>query len=97
MLFNKLVTIQQVGRCHKWFLVPLKIPSPPLAKLYKTVIEWRLFYNNRNIEDPEYEERKTDLIKELEEQKTITTISMILEASLESSFQFLFVRLCSAL
>ena len=84
MLYNKLVT------CN-----PLKIPTPPLAKLYKTIIECKSFYNNRNIGDSNYEKRKTDLIRELEEQKAITTFSMILEASMESSFQFVFQGLFS--
>ena len=38
---------------------------------------------------------RPDLIAELEDQKTITTISMINEASMESSFQFLFQGLFS--
>ena len=47
------------------------------------------------MEDAQYEKQKTDLIEELEDQKTITTISMINEASMESSFQFLFQGLFS--
>ena len=47
------------------------------------------------MEDSQYEKQKTDLIEELEDQKTITTISMINEASMESSFQFLFQGLFS--
>ena len=73
----------------------MKVPLPPITKLLKTVIECRSFINNKNIEDENYEKRKTDLIQELEDQKTITTISMINEASMESSFQFLFQGLFS--
>ena len=87
MLYSKLVTFN-------WYLL-LKIPSPPVAKLYKAIIECKSFSNNKNIEDSNYENRKTDLIKELENQKKITTISMILEASMESSFQFLLQGLFS--
>ena len=87
MLKSELVT------CNLFLL--LKLPLPPLSKLYKTIIEWKLFGNNKNIEDSNYEKRKTDLLKELEDQKTITTISMILEAGLESSFQFFFQGLFS--
>ena len=87
MLKNELVT------CN-WYLL-LKIPLPPLSKLYKTIIEWRFFGNNKDIEDSDYEKRKTDLLEKLEDQKTITTISMILEAGLESSFQFFFHGLFS--
>ena len=75
--------------------LPLKFPLPPFTKLYKTIIECRSFVNNKNIDDSNYEKRKTDFIKELDDQKTITTISMILEASLESSFQFFFQGLFS--
>ena len=87
MLNNKLVTCS-------WYL-PLKIPLPPLSKLLKTIIEWNIFGNNKNIDDSNYEKRKTELLEELEDQKTITTISMILEAGLESSFQFFFQGLFS--
>ena len=87
MLYNKLVT------CN-WYL-PLKIPLPPVAKLYNTIIDWRSFYNNKNIEDSNYEKRKKDLNKEHEYQNNITVISMILEAGLESSFQFLLQGLFS--
>ena len=77
-----------------WYL-PWKIPLPPLAKMYKTIIECKSFKNNKNIEESNYETRRTDLLKELEDQENITTISMILEASLESSFQFCFQGLFS--
>ena len=87
MLYSKMV------KCT-WYL-PMKVPLPPITKLLKTVIECRSFINNKNIEDANYEKRKTDLIQELEDQKTITTISMINEASMESSFQFLFQGLFS--
>ena len=87
LLYNKLVTLN-------WSL-PLKFPLPPFTKLYKTIIECKSFENNKNIEDSNYEKRKTDVIHELDDQKTIITISMILEASLESSFQFFFQGLFS--
>ena len=51
--------------------------------------------NNKNKEDAKYEQTNTDLIQELEDQKIITTVSMIVEASMESSFQFLFQSLFS--
>ena len=80
MLYSKLVK-------GNWYL-PMKFPLPPVTKLFKTVIECRFFINNKNMEDENYEKRKSDLIQELEDQKTITTISMINEASMESSFQY---------
>ena len=77
-----------------WYL-PLKIPLPPLAKLCKTIIECRSYFNNMNKDDVNYEKTNSCLIRELEDQKSITTISMINEASMESSFQFLFQGLFS--
>ncbi len=56
LLKNELVT------CN-WYL-PLKIPLPPLSKLYKTIIEWRFFGNNKDIEDSDYEKRNTDLLEQ---------------------------------
>ena len=53
------------------------------------------FVNNKNKEDADYEKTNTALIQELDDQKTLTTISMINEASIESSFQFLFQGLFS--
>ena len=50
---------------------------------------------NKNKEDAKYEQTNTDLIQELEDQKIMTTVSMIVEASMESSFQFLFQSLYS--
>ena len=72
-----------------------KIPLSPFTKFHKTVVECRLFVNNKNKEDAKYEQTNTDLIQELENQKIITSTSMILESGLESSFQFLFQALFS--
>ena len=87
MLYSKMV------KCD-WFLL-MKLPLSPVTKLLKTIIECRSFINNKNMKAANYEKRKTDLIAELEDQKTITTISMINEATMESSFQFLFQGLFS--
>ena len=87
MLYSKML------KCD-WYLL-MKLPLSPVTKLLKTIIECRSFINNQNMEDSQYEKQKTDLIAELEDQKTITTISMINEASMESSFQFLFQGLFS--
>ena len=87
MLYNKLVT------CNRF--LPLKIHLPPLAELHHTIIECRFLVNKKNIKDPNYERRKTYLSKQLEDQKTSITISMILEASLKTSFAFFFQGLFS--
>ena len=72
------------------FYLLLKIPLPPFTKIIKSIIECRSYTNNKRREEADYETSNTKLIQELEDQKNITTISMIIEASVESSFQFLF-------
>ena len=72
-----------------------KLPLSPCTKFHKTVLECRTFVNNKNKEDPSYEQTNTSLIQELEDQKIITTVSMIMESSMESSFQFYFQALFS--
>ena len=72
-----------------------KFPLPPFTQLYKTIIEFKSFVNNKNKEDTNYEQKNIHLTQELEDQKIITTVSMILEASMESSFQFFFQGLFS--
>ena len=72
-----------------------RFPLPPVAKFNKTVIECRSYVNDMRKGEADYDEKKTKLIKELDDQKIVTTIAMILEAGLESSFQFLFQGLYS--
>ena len=79
----------KVIECDKYVL--LRFPIPPLTKVYKTVIEWKIFSNNTKREDQsEYERRKEDLQDLLAKQIMYTSISMILEAALEAGFQFWF-------
>ena len=80
-------------RCD-WYL-PLKVPLSPFTKFHKTIIEAKSHLNNKRKGEADYDKTNTELIQELEEQKTITTISMIQDASFESSFQFLFQGLYS--
>ena len=77
--------------CYLFF----KIPLPPFTKIHKAIIECKSFVNNKRKEEADYDSTNTKLIQELEDQKNITTISMIIEASMESSFQFLFQGLFS--
>ena len=77
-----------------WYLV-FRFPLPPVTKFHKTVIECRSYVNDMRKGEADYDEKKTKLIKELEDQKIVTTIAMILEAGLEASFQFLFQGLYS--
>ena len=83
----------KIIKCDRYLL--FKIPLSPFTKFHKTVVECRLFVNNKKKEDTKYEQTNTALIQELEDQKIITTTSMILESGLESSFQFLFQALFS--
>ena len=57
-----------------------KVPLPPFTKIHKTIIECRFFANNRKKEEADYDATNTKLIQDLEDQKNITTISMIIEA-----------------
>ena len=77
--------------CYLFF----KIPLSPFQKLQKTVLECKTFVNNKNKENPNYEQTNTSLIQNLEDQRIITTVSMILESSMESVFQFYFQALYS--
>ena len=77
-----------------WYL-PLKVPLSPFTKFHKTIIEAKTHLNNKKKGEADYDKKNTELIQELDDQKTVTTISMILDASFESSFQFLFQGLFS--
>ncbi len=77
-----------------WYLF-FKIPLPPFTKIHKAIIECKSFANNKRKEEADYDTTNTKLIQEYDDQKNITTISMIIEASMESSFQFLFQGLFS--
>ena len=77
-----------------WYL-PLKVPLSPFTKFHKTIIEAKSHLNNKKKGEADYDKKNTELIQELDDQKTITTISMILDASFKSSFQFLFQGLFS--
>merc|ERR1711893_321535 len=58
--------------------------------MYKTSIEIRNFRNNTNKENvKEHEDKKEELMVELEEQNKLTNVSMLIEAGTESTFQFL--------
>ena len=75
-------------RKYDWSLI-LKFPIPILTKIYKTILQVQINKNEGQRGTDEYEKKNTDLIKKMDDQKILTNISLILEASLESSFQFL--------
>ena len=75
---------------RKDFFLPLRFPLTIMTKIYKAIIQIRININNRNKDDKNFEYENGQLMLEMEEQTILTTISMILEAGLESSFQFFF-------
>ena len=78
--------------CIKTKIVdPSKIPLPFISKVYKTYIEWKLFFVFTVIgDDRRYLEEKEKWQPELEEYEKVITLSMATEASLEACFQFWF-------
>ena len=75
--------------------LPFKIPLPPFTKVHKCILECRSHYNNTKKEEVGYEQSNTKLLQEIEDQKIMTANSMIVESSMESSFQFFFQGLYS--
>ena len=71
----------------------LKFPIPPLTKLSKCINECKHYINNTRKDSETFEEEKKILMQEMETQEMPTNLSMIIEASLESSFQFFYQSL----
>ena len=70
-------------------------PLPPITKLKRFLCDWELFKNfsnpNRNENEKtkqEYEENKNKWMGEIEKNDRIVVLSLVIESSLESSFQF---------
>ena len=72
-----------------WFL-PLKIPLTPLTKIYETILDWKIFLNYTDKQKGSYERKNENLKKKVAEHQILTNLSLILESSFESSFQFFF-------
>ena len=79
-------------RCSKaaFFYFPL----PPITKLKRFLCDWELFKNftlDRNKDEEtkqEYEKTKNEWMEEIEKNDRIVVLSLVIESSLESSFQF---------
>ena len=70
-------------------------PLPPITKLKRFLCERRLFQNfawpDRNKDDKtklEYEMKNNKCMKEIEKNERIVVLSLVIESSMEASFQF---------
>ena len=70
-------------------------PLPPITKLKRFLCDWDLFKNFSNPErnknektKQEYEEKKNECMEEIAKYDRIMVLSLVIESSLESSFQF---------
>ena len=84
-----------VSKIRDWVISELPLPLPIVSKMYKSFIEWDLLRvcHMPDIADGnerEQIERKDKLLKMLEENEQLITLSMAIEASLEACFQFWF-------
>ena len=68
----------------------LKIPLPFLTKIYKTYIDWNKFHNFTKKGEVEYNKRKEKWQRIENEHENKVNLSLIIESSTESSFQFVF-------
>ena len=79
--------VLRVNSCVQWLF---QIPLPPLTKIQRFIIECKTYWNNTKKGQEGFDKKQKKLKEELENTEVLTNISMILEASLESSFQFVF-------
>ncbi len=79
----------------KWdsFLI-YRFPFYPFTTIGHTILECKSFINKKK-EEADYDKTDKELTKKMEDQKNIIHISRIIEASIGSSFQFLFQGLFS--
>ena len=76
-----------------------KIPLPPVAKIYGTILNYKKFQNEKSDRDETkwneakkivsnvYKDEKEKIQKKLEENETILNISTMTESALEATFQ----------
>ena len=81
-LYNRMI--------RKDFSLPLIFPVTIMTKIYKAITHIRININNQTKDDKNFESENKKLMQEMEGHTILSTISMILEAGLESSFQFFF-------
>ena len=69
------------------------LPLPPLTKFYRFLCDIKLYKNfaDRDVKtDKEFEKDKKSILEEISSYENIVNLSLIIEASVESSFQFFF-------
>ena len=82
--------IYEVGRSCGALNV-FNLPLPPLTKFYRFLCDIKLFKNYADRNDiAEKEIHKKEILEEISFSENIVNLSLIIEASVESSFQFFF-------
>ena len=69
------------------------LPLPPLTKFYRFLCDIKLYKNNadRNIKSEiDFENDKKSILEKISSHENVVNLSLIIEASVESSFQFFF-------
>ena len=69
------------------------LPLPPLTKFYRFICDKKLHknYAHRDIKtEKDFEKDKKSILEEISSYENIVNLSLIIEASVESSFQFFF-------
>ena len=69
------------------------LPLPPLTKFYRFLCDIKLYknYADRNAKtETEFENKKKSILEKISSHENIVNLSLIIEASVESSFQFFF-------
>ena len=71
------------------------LPLPFVTRVYKFMFDWELFKiykqpRDKRDEETKYEEDKIKAIGKIDAYENIVNLSLIIEASVESSFQFFF-------
>ena len=86
--FFGLFVLKKIIRIN--WLLPLRIPWPPLVKTYAAILDWQIFYNYTDKSKESYERQNENLMTKVADHQILTNLSLIIEASFESSFQFFF-------
>ena len=86
--------IHEIGRsCRAGAVEIFRLPLPPLTKFYRFLCDVKLYnnYTDRKFKtEKEFETNKKSILKEISSHEDIVNLSLIIEASVESSFQFFF-------
>ena len=69
----------------------VNLPIPVITRLYKFICDIHLYkneYNRKNIKDKEYKDEKKRIVDKISAYENVVNLSLIIEASVEASFQF---------